>query len=536
MATDVSLGYRPAGDEDGYGDFEDEELFLHCGTFDKEPSKGTFTIGHPETDSPPHTNNTNIRVSPPDLRKRSNSFGRRKRSPRRERQGSPLVVEDVRSAVIRGNVTEVQSYIDKGFPVDSILKTGWTALMYAASFSNCDIVKFLLDRGADPNFHKDRFTVLMCACSCNKENEDAVLSCVNELIHHGANVNSHDRYHMTALMYAARQGYPSVVKKLLHHQTDINKQDVRGWTALIWASSKGHLHVAKTLLELDADPNKCACDGQKPSDIAYAQGHTTLAELLEFAANPNQGNCRITHNSMSNGTQDEECANQSPSQSNSLVNASQTYVRYGDLELFLCGLELGQLVPLFQEQQISFSAFLRMNDSDLEKIGIRQLGYRKRILEAIHHVHKKEWEPSSLTSQNLHSHKVLSPGETSAIIANITKHCDYMASTVGYISEQAKTAMAETSHCQGQGGTSMDTLSADITEAMKKVRLLHSDLVHLRLQVMELSLSCDGKPVDLIEDPDDARSLSASQRILPWVGVGGFLLLGAFWIKTCILK
>ncbi len=43
-----------------------------------------------------------------------------------------------------------------GVPVDTAFSSGWTALMYAANSANEEAVGLLLNRGADPNFHKGR--------------------------------------------------------------------------------------------------------------------------------------------------------------------------------------------------------------------------------------------------------------------------------------------------------------------------------------------------------------------------------------------
>ena len=47
-------------------------------------------------------------------------------------------------------------YVYLGFKVDTVLQTGWTGLMYAASGANVEVVKLLLDRGADPKFSKGK--------------------------------------------------------------------------------------------------------------------------------------------------------------------------------------------------------------------------------------------------------------------------------------------------------------------------------------------------------------------------------------------
>lgn len=45
-------------------------------------------------------------------------------------------------------------------------------------------------------------------------------------------------------------------------------------------------------------------------------------------------------------------------------------MKYGELELFLCGLELGSFVYKFQEQHVDFPTFLRMTDEDFIKVNI----------------------------------------------------------------------------------------------------------------------------------------------------------------------
>lgn len=43
---------------------------------------------------------------------------------------------------------------------------------------------------------------------------------------------------------------------------------------------------------------------------------------------------------------------------------------YGDMELFLAGIELSALVPLFKQHGVSFPMFLRLTDSDLQKVDL----------------------------------------------------------------------------------------------------------------------------------------------------------------------
>ena len=54
-----------------------------------------------------------------------------------------------------------------------------------------------------------------------------------------------------------------------------------------------------------------------------------------------------------------------------------TVCTYGDLEIFLSGLELGNYIQLFQRNDVTFPAFLRMTDHDLQQVNRLYL-YRLR--------------------------------------------------------------------------------------------------------------------------------------------------------------
>jgi hypothetical protein len=54
--------------------------------------------------------------------------------------------------------------------------------------------------------------------------------------------------------------------------------------------------------------------------------------------------------------------------STNIVLCCRSVVKYGELELFLCGLDLSDYVNLFQQQHVDFSIILRMTDEDLIKV------------------------------------------------------------------------------------------------------------------------------------------------------------------------
>ncbi|KAF4020082.1 hypothetical protein G4228_012202 [Cervus hanglu yarkandensis] len=145
----------------------------------------------------------------------------------------PLPVEErqetFKKALTTGNISLVEELLDSGISVDTSFQYGWTSLMYAASVSNVELVRVLLDRGANASFDKDKQTVLITACSA-RGSEEKILKCVELLLSRNADPNVACRRRMTPIMYAARDGRPQVAALLVARGADVNAQDENGYT------------------------------------------------------------------------------------------------------------------------------------------------------------------------------------------------------------------------------------------------------------------------------------------------------------------
>ncbi|KAG6935730.1 ankyrin repeat, SAM and basic leucine zipper domain containing 1 [Chelydra serpentina] len=147
--------------------------------------------------------------------------------------------ETLKKALTSGDVSMIEELLNSGVNVESSFQFGWTPLMYAASVANVELVRILLDRGANASFDKDQYTVLMAACTASAS-EEQILKTVELLLSRNANPSVACRKQMTPLMYAAREGHPRIVALLVGSGSQINAQDENGYTALTWASHQGH--------------------------------------------------------------------------------------------------------------------------------------------------------------------------------------------------------------------------------------------------------------------------------------------------------
>jgi ankyrin repeat protein len=60
----------------------------------------------------------------------------------------------------------------------------------------------------------------------------------------------------------------------------VNLQDDRGWTALHYGANNGHEDIVALLMEHGADVAIVDKDGHTARDLAIANGHTAVADLL----------------------------------------------------------------------------------------------------------------------------------------------------------------------------------------------------------------------------------------------------------------
>jgi len=125
--------------------------------------------------------------------------------------------------------------------VDEIILQGATPLFLAAEVNNLDVIKTLVDAGADPLIASERGTTpLMMAAGAGtdvqREREPQERATAVEtakfLVEHGADVNAAGQYGWTALHAATYQGLNDVIAYLVSKGAKIDQKDEFGQTAL----------------------------------------------------------------------------------------------------------------------------------------------------------------------------------------------------------------------------------------------------------------------------------------------------------------
>jgi ankyrin repeat protein len=217
-----------------------------------------------------------------------------------------ISVEDWIHAAYRGDAAFVLDRLRRGIDVDARGPREDTALIAAAHGGRVDVIRILLEHGADPNMDCElgctavtfgvfrlrpqdwspsdprpsdpRPLELLLAAGGHYRLCEAVL--LNDLelartrLDEGADPNFETHYG-TLLMLAAERGYAKFVELLLDHGADIRQLDYIGHTALTKAAGRGRTEVARILLDRGAAETR-----DSALEAAAFEGHRETAEML----------------------------------------------------------------------------------------------------------------------------------------------------------------------------------------------------------------------------------------------------------------
>jgi len=136
-------------------------------------------------------------------------------------------------------------------------------LLESIRSNNLNGVKYALEKGADANMYAkaqtfDRSKVLHLACEISSAE---IVRC---LIDAGADVNKDNDHGHTPLHLACWRDSLDIIKFLLNTGADVNAKSAGGYTPLHEACVRDYLDIIKLLLNAGADPTIKNNKGQTP--------------------------------------------------------------------------------------------------------------------------------------------------------------------------------------------------------------------------------------------------------------------------------
>lgn len=176
-----------------------------------------------------------------------------------------------------GDMMAITAFLDAGInPNAQNASDGRTPLISAAARGDLEVVKLLLERGADVNIKdKENYTALFHAIEAMYEEVALVI-----LDQPNIDPNARGLNGVTALMSYAWRDNKDAVKKLLDRGADVNGQDNDGDAALHGVAKSGNMEILNMLLEKGANPNLKNKLGGTPLMWAAVFGNEDAAQRL----------------------------------------------------------------------------------------------------------------------------------------------------------------------------------------------------------------------------------------------------------------
>jgi len=171
--------------------------------------------------------------------------------------------------VIQGNRLAVELYLRAGISPDMRSLGGTTALMAAADSGHDELVRLLVERGADVTLREYR-TTEMTALLYAAQNGFTDIAAY--LLDHGADVNECDGRLETSLYKAVMEQHADLVALLLERGAAVDQPVMRLTTPLTYGTGYPSLDIVKLLVEAGADLNAVDASGSTPLLVAAKFG------------------------------------------------------------------------------------------------------------------------------------------------------------------------------------------------------------------------------------------------------------------------
>ncbi|HOV14713.1 MAG TPA: ankyrin repeat domain-containing protein, partial [Spirochaetota bacterium] len=173
-----------------------------------------------------------------------------------------------------GDLETVKKYLNEG--VDIEYKSyfyGATGLLWATYKGQIDVVKYLIEKGANINAVNNSGTGIIDLARDSKDED--VYQYITLYINSLKNKNEE-------FIFASREGDISKVKKYIENEGNIEyKCQLYGATGLLWAAYKGNIDIVKYLIGKGANINAVNNNGTGIMELAKTSGNNELIDYLK---------------------------------------------------------------------------------------------------------------------------------------------------------------------------------------------------------------------------------------------------------------
>jgi ankyrin repeat protein len=188
------------------------------------------------------------------------------------------------NAAVMGSLSDVTRFLDRGVEIDAHPGGRGTALQEASARGFTEIVRLLLARGADIEFHGGNMEhegPSGSGTALQRAAQKGHIKVVKLLLDSKAKMTPYDDITRSALERAAENGHTDIVKLLIDNGDVVDTPNAgHNGTALQRAAALGSLEMAKFLLDHGANINSMAGRRGTPLQTAASGGHLDVVQLL----------------------------------------------------------------------------------------------------------------------------------------------------------------------------------------------------------------------------------------------------------------
>lgn len=181
----------------------------------------------------------------------------------------------------KGDVKNIQKFLEKGVDINVTNEDGYDALMEATKNNDIYTVSYLLSKGASPINGLDEWNALFMAAHLG------YTRIVNKFIQNGVDVNFKSAEHgYSPLFLAAIAGNYEIALLLLKSGADPNVALHEGITPLMALGISGDMKMLRILMDHKADIWAYDKDEENLYKIAKSSSNTRITELIESMQKP----------------------------------------------------------------------------------------------------------------------------------------------------------------------------------------------------------------------------------------------------------
>lgn len=185
----------------------------------------------------------------------------------------------MRDAIMAGDLAAATAALDAGLDPNADLGGGTAPIHRAASAGRSEIVRLLIERGADIEATVSGKTPLMMAAITGDYDTVTVLAEAGA----AQDVRDLNDYGMLAFHHAARHGNVEALRAFLDLGTDPDVLENSHSTAIMFTAYNGHLEASQLLIDAGADLTIRDQGGQTALYWARTRNQPEIAAIIEAA-------------------------------------------------------------------------------------------------------------------------------------------------------------------------------------------------------------------------------------------------------------